>query len=92
MKPILTSLFYGQLCPADELSSNYYPREKLRELDFAVTRNLEILRQQLPQETRDTLERCIEIIYERQALSEADAFINGFSLGVKIITEAVAEY
>jgi hypothetical protein len=92
MKPTLTSLWFGQLCPADQLSANYHHREQLRNLDIGITRDIEALRKTLPKDACDILERCIERIYERQGLSDADAFINGFSLGVKIITEAVTEY
>ena len=92
MKPTLTALFYGQLCPADALSANHDHRRRLHELDTAVTRNLEALREALPKQAHALLDGCMDTMYERQAISETDAFINGFSLGVKIITEAEAEY
>ena len=92
MKPTLTALWHGQLCPADQPCSNRDHNRKLRSLDLSITHDLEQLRQNLSKEKRKTLDRCIETIYERQALSETDAFIGGFSLGVKIITEAETEY
>lgn len=92
MKPTLTALWYGQLSPADQFCLDPDQRKKLRDLDRAVADDLETLRNALPKKTAEILERCIETIYERQSLSETDAFISGFSLGVKIITEAEAKY
>lgn len=92
MKPTLTALWHGQICPADQFCIDPDQRKKLRDLDRSVADDLEALRKTLPQKTRNILDHCIETIYERQCLSEADAFIGGFSLGVKIITEAEAKY
>ena len=92
MKPTLTALCLGQLCPADQPCSGRNHQRKLHALDLAVTHDLEHLRRILPEQDHKNLDHCVETIYERQALSETDAFINGFSLGVKLIIEAEAEY
>ena len=84
MKPTLTALWLGQLCPADQPCSGRNHQRKLHDLEH--------LRRILPEQDHKILDHCVETIYERQALSETDAFINGFSLGVKLITEAEAEY
>ena len=92
MKPTLTALWYGQLSPADQFCVDRDRQKKFRDLNHAITQDLDKLHDLLPKEAGKLLDHCIETMYECQEMSETDAFISGFSLGVKIITEAEAEY
>jgi len=92
MKPTLTALWYGQLSPADPFCADRSQQKKFHELNRDITQDLDTLHAALPKETRKILDHCIETMYECQEMSETNAFINGFSLGVNIITEAEAEY
>ena len=80
---ILEELFYGNIRPCDNLQST-----EVRKKHNATTAAIEKLQSSLPDERlynelNDVLNRQSELI----ALSERDAFIDGFRLGVKIVVE-----
>lgn len=81
---ILAELFYGNIRPCDNPQS-----AEVRKKQNAATSAIEKLRNALPDEAlRNELDEVLDRQSELIALSERDAFIDGFKLGLLIATKA----
>lgn len=80
---LLEDMYYGNIQPCDYKQSTEVRRRLSDMTDLA-----EILREAMPDDLlRSEIERAFEKQTELIALCERDAFIAGFKLGVRIMTE-----
>ncbi|MBQ5746317.1 MAG: hypothetical protein IIV81_00115 [Clostridia bacterium] len=88
MKRSLAELWNGEIHPCED---NFIRKEEEKELSSLIERNKEKLERLLNEEGKSTLSALDDCIYEMQSLIGEEAFINGFSLAVRIMSEAITK-
>lgn len=87
MKNTLTALWSGNLVPIEAFGVGNTKMEDLLRLSH---RNREKLLQMLSKEQRSVFERYISLTEEYTARAAEQAFCDGFSLGCKILVDALS--
>ncbi len=88
MKPTLTELWCGNINPKDEIPvDDPKCRELLRNLEMCY----DILWIKLDDDGKQVLDKLRAYHTELSFAKNEDSFIQGFSLAVKMMTEALAE-
>ncbi len=88
MKQTLSELYRGDINPKGEKTEN---DEKEKELRGNLERCYNILWNKLDTEGKQTLGKLKESHTELSLLKTEDSFIQGFSLAVKMMTEAISD-
>ncbi len=87
MKSTLTDLWLGNIYPAEEKTENH---EQELELYGYIERHYESLEKMLDEKGREVLAKLKDCYSELSCCEGEDAFIQGFSLAVRLMTEAMA--
>lgn len=85
MKDILKELWNGELAPWDE---KWERENEARELGGLLERHKGALEKELGANGKEILEKYKDCYDELQSIGREEAFINGLSLGVRIVAEA----
>ncbi len=88
MKQTLSELYRGDIRPNDEKTEN---SEKEKELRGNIERCYNILWNKLDTEGKQILGNLRDYHTELSLLKTEDSFIQGFSLAVKMMTEAISD-
>lgn len=84
----ITELWNGNLKPVKTLGKN---NEEIKHLEKLMQQNLNKLETVLNTNEKETFEKYNDCIEEYLTICCEQAFCDGFSLGVKIISESFAE-
>ena len=84
---ILEQLWYDGLHPSENLPSDSLCRKYLDE----ITEKEEKLLQMLPDEAKETYEKCTESKEELSVIDRANIFTAGFRMGARIMLEVMQE-
>lgn len=87
MSKIITELWYGTVSP---ISSSGKNNDEIQNLLRLLDKNRQSLEKTLNKEQKRILDRYCECSSEFASLTEEQAFCDGFSIGVKILTEALS--
>ena len=88
MKSTLSDLWRGEVHPLENKNENY---QKEAELYRYVERHYNDLQKLLDEEGRLVLEKLKDCYDELLFCQSEDAFVRGFSLAVKLMTEAITD-
>ena len=88
MKKTLIDLYNGNLAPVNDRSER---TDRINDLMELLTRHDNELHNNLNVDCINTLEKYQDCYYELSQIESEDAFISGFSLGIKIMTEAITK-
>ena len=88
MKPTLSELYRGEIKPKNEKNEN---DEKIRLLSESIDKYYTILWNKLDDDGKKILCNLQDYFSEYTLIKNEDAFAKGFSLAVKMITEAISE-
>ena len=88
MKTTIEKIWRGELSPWCDQESRVKKEEMLVEL---MERHRCDLSKRLDETGRDSLQKLIDVYDELLCGDREDAFIKGFSLGAKIVAEALVE-
>ena len=88
MKPTLSELYRGEIKPKSEKNEN---DEKARILSNNIDKYYDILWNKLDSDGKQILCTLKDYSSEYTLIKNEDAFAKGFSLAVKMITEAISE-
>lgn len=85
---ILEELWYGNIDPIEAIGSggSYY-----KELMGLMAKNREKITEKLDEEMQEVLETYDDNIREMDAISEKEAFIYGFRLGMQFAVESLTD-
>lgn len=85
---ILEELWYGNIDPIEAIGSggSYY-----KELMGLMAKNREKITEKLDEEMQEVLETYDDNIREMDAISEKEAFIYGFRLGMQFAAESLTD-
>ena len=86
MVTTIDELWYGNIHPAKTLGES---DEEIKKLENLIQHNYDILREQLEKAAEERLEKYKDVVEEYIQLSNKSAFAEGFSLGVRLVTESV---
>ena len=86
MVTTIDELWYGTIHPAKTLGES---DEEIKQLENLIQHNYDILREQLEKAAEERLEKYKDVVEEYIQLSNKSAFAEGFSLGVRLVTESV---
>ena len=86
MKSVLEELWYGNLCPQDEIAHN---TRELKELRGLTKENLDKLCKSISCDKTELLLRYEESLSELNAACGRDLFIYAFGLGAKLMADAL---
>ena len=86
MDNILTELWYGNVAPWEQSGKN---DRETREMTARMFRAREKLAGELTDEQVKILEKYDDCANELSAKTERNAFIKGFSLGIRLLTAAM---
>ena len=87
MKSTLTNLWLGNIHPTEERTKNH---EQETELCSYIEKHYESLEKMLDEKGREILAQLKNCYCELSFCEGSDAFVQGFSLAVKILTEAMS--
>lgn len=87
MSKLITELWYGNVLPVSDLGKN---NSEMRTLLNRLNQNRQNLDNSLNDEQIALLNEYCDTRSNYDALSEEQAFCNGFSIAVKILTEALS--
>ena len=85
MSPIITQFWNGILQSASITDE----KKQIKELEELMNRNAEKLKAKVNEETQEIFSRYCDCAEEYDTLRNEQAFCDGFSLGVRIIAEAM---
>ena len=85
---IIEDLYFGRISPYEMNISATPEYQKLKTL---ADRNENLLRESLSDEQKELLDKFIEAVTDISSISERDMFINGFRLGVKLMTDVMTD-
>ncbi len=85
---ILEDLYYGNIAPFERTVRRSKEYNKLMEL---LVRHEETLNAGLTDEQKEILKKYRDCQSELSGISEVDAFITGFELGVKLMLEVTGD-
>ena len=83
---MIEELFYGNICPCEKHLTRGSEYSQL--LNLAV-KNEEKLSALLSPQQKEMFEKVKECMTDMNNISEKEAFIDGFRLGVRLIAEAI---
>ena len=83
---IIEELWYGNISPCEK---DFKKGSKYSELLGYIVRHEEDLKKRLNDEEIEILEKFTECTNEMYGISEREAFVRGFTLGVRIIIEVI---
>lgn len=83
---VIENLFYGNISPCEKTLTR--GNEYSRLLQLAV-KNEEKLHSILSPQQREQLEKLKDCIIDMNNISEKEAFVDGFRLGVQLIAESI---
>lgn len=86
MTKTINELWYGDIHPAKTLGES---DEEIKQLENLIQYNYDILRDQLEKAAEERLEKYKDVVEEYIQQSNKSAFAEGFSLGVRLVTESV---
>lgn len=87
MSKLITELWYGTVSPTSNLGKN---NSEIRSLLKLLDKNRQNLDKSLNSEQIKLLDEYCENLSNLSCLSEEKAFCDGFSIGVKILTESLS--
>ena len=87
-KPTITQLWNGELSPVQTFRKH---NPEIQELEQLSQRNLDKLAERLDEPLQRLLERYNKRLTEYIVLLTEQAFCDGFSLGMKLLSEALWE-
>jgi hypothetical protein len=85
---ILEELWYGNIAPWEKGFKNCGEYSELLRL---VIRHIDELRERLNDEEKEIFEKFTECNNEMHGIAEREAFIQGFTLGARIIIEVMSK-
>lgn len=88
MNDIISQLWYGHLEPIADFGKN---NDELKDLYSLLARNADVIQNRIGDDLKGLFEKYNECVNECSRLSEREAFCDGFSLAVKIITQAIGK-
>ncbi len=86
MKNTISDLWNGNISPWSE---EPYQKEEIYELAALVDKYKEALYDSLNDEQKRIVKNIDDCMTEQLFLEREDAFLRGFSLGIKLLTEAI---
>lgn len=86
MKQLIRDLWYGNLCPFENCELG---REDLKELVGLIAQNEEKLNEGLKEKQKEFFEKYRDAVEEYNSKIQENAFYEGFSLGIKLITSSL---
>ncbi|MBE6702920.1 MAG: hypothetical protein E7585_05875 [Ruminococcaceae bacterium] len=88
MKRTLIKLWNGEICPWGEKEAR---ADEIAQLVGYLERHLKSLQESLDDKGQETLSKLTNCFDEIEHMECEASFLKGFSLGVKIVTEALAK-
>ena len=85
---IIENLFYGNICPSEKVLTRGSKYSHLLQL---AVKNEEKLHSILSPQQTEQFEKLKEYIIDMNNISEKEAFVDGFRLGVQLIAESIYE-
>ncbi|MEK5031622.1 DUF6809 family protein [Paenibacillus sp. FSL R7-0302] len=85
---ILEDLYYGSLRPNERMKPN---DPESRRINQRIIDSLEMLRERLPEEDFDQIEKLLELHSESCSLHSALSFIQGYKIGALMMIEVFGE-
>ncbi len=83
---LIENLFYGNICPSEKELTRGSKYSHLLQL---AVKNEEKLHSILSPQQREQLEKLKDCIIDMNNISEKEAFVDGFRLGVQLIAESI---
>lgn len=83
---ILEELYYGNICPTDDI---LLPNSKTNQMLVLLDRHKQTVENSLNMEQKTAFLKLNDCREELSQLVECEAFVQGFSLATKIITQAM---
>lgn len=87
MKKTIVQLWHGNLEPFKSSGQN---NPELKQLESLMQRSLDTLEGSLDEQALNIFEKYNDCVYEYIMLSREEAFCDGFCLGARLLTEALA--
>lgn len=84
MKNFLEELYYGKLCPSEQIVSD---DPKYRALNRQISEMMQMWRRKLSEEDFRQLEAMLDLQGESNALHNMATFVQGFKLGASMMIE-----
>ena len=88
MNNTLEALWYGNICPYEEIGRD---NTEVKELMGLIVRNREVLSATLSEKQKEMLEKYDDCNNEMIALCNRDIFIEGFRLGMRMTVEGLTD-
>lgn len=86
MNKLISQLWYGNLRPSDNLSN-----AEIKKLELLMEKNLEKLSSHLSSKSAEIFSTYNECVNEYVLEISEQAFLEGFSIGVKMMVEAMVK-
>ena len=86
MKETIKELFYGNIYPSERCGNN---NAEIKALAKKLSEKRELLCKKLTEEQKEMLEEYDEISCELHSIFNEQFFVDGFSLGARLIKEAI---
>ena len=83
---VIENLFYGNICPCEKTLTRGSEYSRLLQL---AAKNEEKLSSLLSPQQTEQFEKLKECIIDMNNISEKEAFVDGFRLGVQLIAESI---
>ena len=83
---VIENLFYGNICPSEKVLTHGSKYSHLLQL---AVKNEEKLHSILSPQQTEQFEKLKECIIDMNNISEKEAFVDGFRLGVQLIAESI---
>ena len=88
MKQIIRDLWYGNLSPFERCEQG---KEELKNLVGLIARNEERLNEGLKENQKELFEKYRDAVEEYNSKIQENAFFEGLSFGIKIMTSALSD-
>ncbi len=88
MKNTISDLWNGNISPWSDAP---YQKEEIYELAALIDRYKEALRESLNEEQKSIVKNIDDCMTEQLFLEREDAFLKGFSLGIRLAVEAIVD-
>ena len=88
MKQLIRDLWYGNLAPFENCEEG---KEDLKKLVYLIARNEEGLNSVLQESQKELFEKYKDCVEEYNSKLQENAFYEGLSLGIKIMTLALSD-
>ena len=85
MKTTIEQLWSGELDPSVERGRK---SEEINDLTKIIQRHGDFFEEKLGEKGKETVEKLMDAYWEMVSLLNEESFVRGFSLGVKLVSEA----